>query len=330
MPAGVAMLGQSSPARSWPLWNQWGRTAACMGAIALAMACGVLSAHGYAMRRPQFALDVASLAEIRAQIPWAAGASRESVGHLVRENLRAILAANLADMTAAIADGEPNEATKAKISVLDPQLPQRLRDALQSSPWVADVRSVMVEFPRSVRIDVALSRPQVAVQTGARVVMVDSRGMVLPMVFADADRFLAFNRHLQPPLRLLVNPPSPAPLGQVWDSPAIRAGLAVDACLAPLHAVLPIESIDIANVGGAVDPRQSEIALRAKPFGGPPLTVLWGRDPIGASYGENSVEQKFAHLAVVLRTWPLDEIGVIDVRFHVPHVIAPPRTRRLR
>lgn len=307
------MLARGSEVRhmrdSQSRWRAWGQPALGILAACLALCTGLLTAEGYVQTRPEYAVDFATLAEPQADIPWASGPARELIFQLVRDDFRAHMQKALAD------SGAGGDTTH---SLLDPSLVATVRDALRNSPWIHELKRVSIGFPRTVVVEATLSRPRVAVLHEGNFFLVDESGLVLPLAFDNGETFADFNRCLSPALRVVVNTPKPPPAGQVWDDPAIRAAMAVDSCLDPFDDRLPIETIDVGNVGGARNATTSEITLVAKPPGVPPITLLWGRDPTHAKFGENTVAQKLGILSRVLQSRPLSDVGQIDLRFPEP------------
>lgn len=67
-----------------------------------------------------------------------------------------------------------------KLSVLDAQLPERLRAAFAEHPWVARVEDVTVTPPRRVRVALTYRTPVLAVRWGDTLRAVDAAGVLLP------------------------------------------------------------------------------------------------------------------------------------------------------
>jgi hypothetical protein len=68
-----------------------------------------------------------------------------------------------------------------KLSVLDEQLPARLRAAFAQHPWVARVDDVTVMPPRHLHVALTYRVPVLAVRWGGTLRAVDASGVLLPV-----------------------------------------------------------------------------------------------------------------------------------------------------
>ncbi|MGE0433748.1 MAG: hypothetical protein AB7K09_09065 [Planctomycetota bacterium] len=287
--------------------------------IAFAMlaftATGLLAANGYVSRQPIFDVDLDTITQADANLEWADGRARELIDEHLQASLRRTLREQLDPQ--AFAAGQP---VSARVSLLRPGLAQLVHDAFDASPWVREVHAVRVQYPRTLHVSFTLARPRLAALCDRGFLLLDGETRVLPLAFASGTTFKEFNAGMTPPLRTLVGcPPPPAEAGGKWADAPIVAGLAVNAEVDAFAALLAVESIDVSNVGGALDPARSEITLTARAADGHLVTLLWGRAPGEALYGENTVEQKLAHLRGFIDKRPdLAGISEIDLRFPAP------------
>ena len=317
--AGRGRVGDGSPGetlRARHARNRQITRALTITFAALAFAAtGLLAANTYVSRQPVFEVDLDDVTRVDANLDWARGPARDIIERQLRDSLRRMLAERLDPD--AMAAGEP---VSLRVSLLRPGLSQLIHDAYASSPWVNEVHRVELEYPRTVRVEFSLARPRLAALCDHGFLLLDGDGRMLPLAFSPGTTFREFNDNLKPALRVLVGcPPPPTEAGGVWEAESVRAGRMVNPLVDPFAAVLPVEAIDISNVGGILDPARSEIQLTARAADGHLVTLLWGRAPDNALYGENRVEQKLAHLRRIVTARPgLTGISEIDLRFPEP------------
>lgn len=147
----------------------------------------------------------------------------------------------------------------ARTSSFDPRLVGWVQACLQDLPWVESVERVWLGGPD--RIDFALRPrlPRARLGEGPEAPIVTADGAVIPAAYAADPEAL-------PRLLGVPGPQRPTPRRE-----ALLAGLAV---LEAVRGVdLPLAAVDLANLGGAVDPRQSEVVLRTRDG----LAIEWGR-----------------------------------------------------
>jgi hypothetical protein len=191
-------------------------------------------------------------------------------------------------------------------SLFDRSLVERVGRAFEASPWIRRVLSVERVFPNQLRVRFEYRRAYAAVRRPNGHVLVDADGVRLPGVWADpptCERPAAITGVASAP---------PAP-GKVWEDPALRAGVALaDFVHAdPILRRLGVKEIDVANFGGRVDPRRSEVALVTA--GG--CVIHWGRDPSQSRFGDPSTDEKLENLREVLAVYP-DLAGLRSVKVY--------------
>jgi hypothetical protein len=180
-------------------------------------------------------------------------------------------------------------------SIFDPGLVERVGKSFEASAWVKRVVAVERVFPDQIRVRFEYRRPHLAVKRENGYVLVDAGRVRLPGVYATVppcDRASLVSGLAS----------KPAEPGKVWDDPALAAGFAL-AELAHEHPVLKglgVKEVDVANHGGRLDPRRSEIALVTA--GG--CQLAWGRAPRDARFGEPGIEEKIENLRGVLAAYP--------------------------
>ena len=206
-------------------------------------------------------------------------------------------------------------------SIYDPALIRDVAEAYKSSPWVAAVRSVEKRLPNELTIRLELRQPVAFIQTGLAEASesspptehryaVDSRAVVLPLGYRAWDH----RRHPVPTVYGVEGqPPEP---GRSWRERHVAAALAVIQALAADPDVLDqIGMIDVSNLDGDANPRDSEIVLYTRKYGRRGI-IRWGAPPNDSDTMEPSPSKKLAklrrHLAHPLAT---DGASYLDLRF---------------
>jgi len=178
------------------------------------------------------------------------------------------------------------------VSIFESGLPENVGRIYAGNPWVARVRYVRKVFPNKLQVAVDLRRPMAAIEHRSRFYLVDREGVRLPGEYAEIPD-LPFRI---PPLLGVRTPPPRA--GTVWEGDDIQAGVALAATFGEhrVYDLLPIMAIDVQNVGGRRDARESEVLVWAADM----IPIEWGRSPAGEPFGELPVEKKLKNLRLVL------------------------------
>lgn len=321
--------------------------------IGALLAVMLILVRAHVAGRPEFAVSLAEPAEIQehGEITWASGGAAELIRRSVAATVSAALnpaspdeeasrqaRTSLAQIDPLLASTHPsdaptNEPTAAVISIFDDTVVPRVHDAFAASPWIREVDLVTRRYPNTLVVRYSITQPALAPVHNGRSYLVDDRGLVLPLVFP-AGEFEAFNHECAPRLMQVTGLPAPprpgeqagdatGPATATWTGEGMRAALAMWNLLHD-HVIrehVDIEAIDVGNVGGAVDTRDSEVTLTVRahlPSGGVGrvVTVLWGRDPGRAGYGENTADTKLAMLKSQLALDPaLTGVSRLDLRW---------------
>jgi len=186
-------------------------------------------------------------------------------------------------------------------------------------PFVEKVSPASRRFPRSIGAKVEMRRPVALVRTEGKLYAVDAHAVLLPGKPAEPGGGFAF------PLPTLTSqrgvfPQLPSRLGEAWNDPSVREGVAAALELDPILDLRPgfrIVEIDLTNLGGLRNRLESEIALRTDRD----VRILWGRSALSQPYGELAPEAKIANLVRVLEEYPgLKGVVELDLRFDRPAV----------
>jgi hypothetical protein len=186
---------------------------------------------------------------------------------------------------------------------------------LEANPWVRRVVEVRRVYPDRIEARVELRRPQAFVSRGGRMVYVDADGVRLPDLRAGTPVPEGCTEIAG------VDGPVPA-AGARWDHAGVRGALDVIRSLDAyrVERVLAVARIDVSNIGGRRDARESEITC----WTASGVPVAWGRPSTTDAFGENAVATKMRLLALALEAFPLLQgLERVDLRFD--RVVVRPR-----
>lgn len=170
------------------------------------------------------------------------------------------------------------------LSLLDPNLSQKLADSFAQSPWIAKVNAVKHSFLEDVEVEVEYRRAVAMVQVKGGRMPVDREGHLLPSADfsqADVSRF--------PLIRLAGG----GTLASALNEPGLPGAARIAELLTNQWERLHLEAIEL--------PRNREVSgngtdlvfqLRSKDGS----TIIWGRAPGTDHPGELTAQQKSARL----------------------------------
>ena len=194
----------------------------------------------------------------------------------------------------------------AGTSLFDPELVARVGAAFEACPWIRKVTAVERVFPDQLRVRFEYRTPHVAVRRENGFVLVDPDGVRLPGVYVEPPA-CARSTQLS---GVTTRPPEP---GRVWEDAALRAGMELADTIeaAPLLGRLRVREVNVANFGGRLDPRMSELTMITKAG----CELGWGRTPATSKFGDLSTEEKLENLREVLAAYP-DLAGLRRVKIY--------------
>lgn len=178
----------------------------------------------------------------------------------------------------------------------------RLGAALEGNPWIRDVTSVRRDLPNAVEVRLHIRKPIAWVEYNASYHLVDRHCVRLPGRYPSPYTF----PFPMPIIRGDVGQFSEYPEeGKLWADDAVQQGVAValelyDLYNSDMFDVVRIDEIDVANVRGRIDERDSQIVLAAR--GG--VRIDWGRSLLSTEFGEVDTAHKLANLRQVLSEYP--------------------------
>lgn len=172
------------------------------------------------------------------------------------------------------------------LSIMDPDLVERIAGAFSLHPWVAKVLKVRKYHPAQVEVDLVYRRPVCMVHTGEELLPVDVNGVLLP----EGD-FSPVEAVQYPRLEQIVTVPV-GPPGTRWGDIRVSGGAQIAALFGPawhelcLDRIVPSKATGI----GFADEPTFELFTR----GG--TRILWGRAPGSDLPGEIPAAEKVARL----------------------------------
>lgn len=185
------------------------------------------------------------------------------------------------------------------LSLLEPDLSEKVAHRLQKHPWVLQVRRVSVERSGTVAADLEYRVPVAMVETAGGTYPIDAEGVLLPprdFSPQDAERF----PHVQ---NAKSAPPGEA--GMAWDDPVVQGGARIAARLVPdgdreriwkRFGLVGIVGPANLPAGAGVEQISFELVTAAG------SRIVWGKAP-GADALEPTFEQKIGRLQHYLATY---------------------------
>lgn len=175
-----------------------------------------------------------------------------------------------------------------QMSLLDESVTQRVHDALQRHPWVAEVSRVSKQAPGRIVADLKYRRPIAMVEVARGVYPIDPDGTLLPpadFTVSDAQRY--------PLVEGVVSTPQ-GPEGTNWGDPAVNGAADLATLLESSWEEFQLEKIHC-RPGFSDSTPAFELISR----GG--SRIMWGCAPAEARPGEPDAEQKIQRLRKYLK-----------------------------
>jgi len=193
-------------------------------------------------------------------------------------------------------------AAVAPFSVFESRTSRRFEEAFSDNPWFRGVAEVRPLLPDEVEVTVRVRKPIASVERAGSYTLVDRNAVRLPGRFSRAP--VGFSYPVPTIVGANLGPPPRNP-GELWDDQGVREGVAVALELYALYNSdladrIAIERIDVSNVGGRRNPRQSEIVLWTNDG----VAIHWGRSRLYQGYGENPTSVKLDLLRIIERERP--------------------------
>jgi len=197
----------------------------------------------------------------------------------------------------------------ARFSIMESGICERIADAFEKNPWVDEVVAVRKVYPNRIFVEMRLRRPVAGVRVRGKTYLVDAFAHRL----TDAQSSEPSGAE-DPPIVISSVRRIPE-LGKAWAHDGVRAGTAVAEILRLSSERLRTHfaAIDVTNIGGCRNRRQSEIVLITHQG----TTVKWGRSPLLVnSPGELTPEQKLTKMILFEeKRGALSDYRYVDIRF---------------
>ncbi len=200
------------------------------------------------------------------------------------------------------------EGIPEKFSIVEPGICQKVARSFEANPWVENVIAVKRVFPNRMVVELNLRRPVVGVKAGRCHYLTDARGTRLSEGFQGwpAPGF-------DLPLVVTRKVDDVPERGQPWHDFGVLSGVAVQSYLMRAPLQTRIRVIDLTNLDGKTDPRESEVVLWTERN----TRIDWGRSPLRTgSPGEVSPLNKVAKIVdFEQRNGPICLFGNVKVHY---------------
>ncbi len=185
-----------------------------------------------------------------------------------------------------------------RVSLLEPDLVERIARAFSLQPWVAEVVRVQKSYPARITVELRYRRPVCMVEVPGGLYAVDIEGVVLP-----SQDFSPLEARDYPRLSGITSTPL-GPVGTAWGDPRVVGGARIGAALLPhwkglgLARIVPLDGAG----GSSLEAIEYEIHSRSG------TRLVWGHAPgVDQPHGEPTADDKLnVLLAYVDQHGPLD------------------------
>lgn len=191
------------------------------------------------------------------------------------------------------------------LSILDPQLTQRLHDAFPLHPWVESVVRVSKQYPARVKVELVYRRPVCMVEVPGGLYAVDAASVLLPSGDFSPNEASRYPR---------LSGVNTIPIGQVgtpWGDPRVLGGSRLAAALIETWNQLRLARI--VPSPHPLDEAGEVFSYELQTLQG--TSIIWGRPPGVDPAGEPAPETKLNQLKqLAFQHGSLDSAGPVDLR----------------
>lgn len=194
------------------------------------------------------------------------------------------------------------------LSIVDPELANRVASAFALHPWVAKVHAVRKHFPARVTVELEYRRPVCVVEQvvgeGVELRPVDVEGVVLPREEFSATALSQYPRLVN------VRRSPVGPDGTCWGDPQVLGAAQIAAAFGDAWTSLGLDKIVAIPVeNGPAEACNYELFTRQR------TRILWGRGPEQPLANEFAPVDKVKQLqAIAAEQGSLNSLEQIDVR----------------
>jgi len=196
-----------------------------------------------------------------------------------------------------------------RMNYFDPFLLENISRSYEQFSWVEGVAHVGKRFPRTIDLKLNLRKPVAAVSFKGKCFLVDRRSVRL----SAKDYVLKEFSHELPSIIGATSKPPSIP-GVTWTDHGVKGAVLVLNLLEtwPRRQEIRISRVDVQNINGQVNPKDSEIVLWTDRN----VKIEWGRSPDTGKYGEVPPRRKLDHLGKLLDQQPgLEGVKTARIRF---------------
>lgn len=179
-----------------------------------------------------------------------------------------------------------NASLQQNLSIMDPDLNERIYAAFSLNPWVAKVNRVSKRYPAGVIVDLEYRRPVCIVNMPRDLIPVDVEGNVLPRGDIPLNEVLRYPRLECPDLST-----PRGPVGDQWGDPRVVGAAEIAAAMGARWQTYHLDRIEPV-VSETKRPEDTVYELHTRSGS----VVVWGRAPGMAVPGEPTTEEKLAYL----------------------------------
>ncbi len=187
-----------------------------------------------------------------------------------------------------------NASLQQNLSIMDPDLNERIASAFSVHPWVAKVNRVTKRYPSTVVVDLEYHHPVCVVEIGDSKIPVDVEGTALPpsdLPQSQIDRY---------PLLVCPGLSTPRGLpGDQWGDPRVVGAAEIAAALGDRWKTCRF--VRITPVAVSESSRVGDVVYRLHTANG--TVVVWGAPPGVKTPGQPTTAEKLAYLDEELRRY---------------------------
>ena len=208
-----------------------------------------------------------------------------------------------------------NASLSQNLSIMDPDLTERIASAFSLHPWVAKVNRVTKRYPATVMVDLEYHRPVCVVCICDELIPVDVKGNHLPardLPPSELERYPRFEcADLSTPR---------GPVGDRWGDTRVVGAAQIAAALGDRWQRYHLDRIEA--VPAADDNQLAHTVYRLYTRSG--SRIIWGAAPGAKVASEPTTEEKIAYLDEEIRSYGTLEVSKdwrrdLDLLFEIPN-----------
>lgn len=187
-----------------------------------------------------------------------------------------------------------NASLQQALSIMDPDLNERITAAFSLQPWVAKVNHVVKQYPARVVVDLEYRRPVCVVNTCDQLIPVDVSGVVLPAWDLPPSELARYPRVECPDLST-----PRGPVGEPWGDPRVVGAARIAQTLGDRWSTYRLRQIELLPTDAQNRMEDTVYEMRTHSHS----RVIWGRAPGMEVPGEATTAEKLAYLDEEVRRY---------------------------